>query len=371
MRGRYVDPPDNENQLSAVGADLMGKNLAEIQNLRQRLEESITINDSLRERLEPVLSHGDQGKGQKNHDLHIATEASEGKDPDPYLKPVHIEKSVAATAQPPEGRPPSPATAEIDWDTVTVLRKKGPMAAQAKSKQAVSAAQRRGEDAETSKKWAAGQNKQHSITKNTAKLDRATEQPHRDRVTLEVGKVIQQGQQSKGLTQKDLATKINEKPQVIADYESGRAILNNQVLGKIERATGLKLRGKDIGKPIDREGAQDEMNTKPRNQCAPADLVLRVPLGRQHRRGSPHRPSGTRGPACRGLPSPFLCQTNKTLQSEKKKKKKYGEELKPVGGRTQTDNFNKCGSSPKLGVVIALSKADRPRTPILYERVHH
>ncbi|CAD7686530.1 unnamed protein product [Nyctereutes procyonoides] len=73
-----------------------------------------------------------------------------------------------------------------------------------------------------------------------------------DGVTLELGKVIQQGWQSKGLTQKDLATKINKKPQVIADYESGRAIPNNQVLGKIERAIGLKLRGKDIGKPIEK-----------------------------------------------------------------------------------------------------------------------
>uniref|UniRef100_A0A8V1AIP8 Endothelial differentiation related factor 1 n=1 Tax=Gallus gallus TaxID=9031 RepID=A0A8V1AIP8_CHICK len=98
---------------------------------------------------------------------------------------------------------------------------------------------------------AAGQNKQHFITKNTAKLDRETEELHHDRVPLEVGKVIQQGRQSKGMTQKDLATKINEKPQVIADYESGRAIPNNQVMGKIERAIGLKLRGKDIGKPLE------------------------------------------------------------------------------------------------------------------------
>ncbi|CAJ0940452.1 unnamed protein product [Ranitomeya imitator] len=102
--------------------------------------------------------------------------------------------------------------AESDWDTVTVLRKKGPTAAQAKSKQAlcllqaVIAAQRRGDTLETSKKWSAGQNKQHVITKNTAKLDRETEELHHDRVTLEVGKVIQQGRQSKGLTQKDLAT---------------------------------------------------------------------------------------------------------------------------------------------------------------------
>uniref|UniRef100_A0A4W6CJW3 Endothelial differentiation-related factor 1 n=1 Tax=Lates calcarifer TaxID=8187 RepID=A0A4W6CJW3_LATCA len=97
----------------------------------------------------------------------------------------------------------------------------------------------------------AGQNKQHLVTKNTAKLDRETEELHHERVPLEVGKVIQKGRQDNGLTQKDLATKINEKPQVIADYESGKAIPNNQVMGKIERAIGLKLRGKDIGLPLE------------------------------------------------------------------------------------------------------------------------
>lgn len=52
----------------------------------------------------------------------------------------------------------------------------------------------------------AGQNKQHLVTKNTAKLDRETEELHHDRVSLEVGKVIQKGRQDTGLTQKDLAT---------------------------------------------------------------------------------------------------------------------------------------------------------------------
>ncbi|NXI90508.1 EDF1 factor, partial [Psophia crepitans] len=146
--------------------------------------------------------------------------------------------------------------AESDWDTVTVLRKKGPSAAQAKSKQVrewLAAGSGRAAWAWRGRgpAGAAGQNKQHFITKNTAKLDRETEELHHDRVPLEVGKVIQQGRQSKGMTQKDLATKINEKPQVIADYESGRAIPNNQVMGKIERAIGLKLRGKDIGKPLE------------------------------------------------------------------------------------------------------------------------
>ncbi|XP_063051396.1 endothelial differentiation-related factor 1 homolog [Engraulis encrasicolus] len=140
--------------------------------------------------------------------------------------------------------------AECDWDTVTVLRKKG-SAAQAKSKTAVRSAMRKGEEVETSKKWAAGQNKQHLVTKNTAKLDRETEELHHDRVPLEVGKVIQLGRQNKGLTQKDLATKINEKPQIIGDYEAGRAIPNNQIMGKIERAIGLKLRGREIGQPME------------------------------------------------------------------------------------------------------------------------
>lgn len=47
------------------------------------------------------------------------------------------------------------------------------------------------------------------VTKNTAKLDRETEELHHERVTLEVGKVIQQGRQVKGMTQKDLATVRN------------------------------------------------------------------------------------------------------------------------------------------------------------------
>ncbi|XP_020494069.1 endothelial differentiation-related factor 1 homolog [Labrus bergylta] len=141
--------------------------------------------------------------------------------------------------------------AESDWDTVTVLRKKGPTASQSKSKQAIASAQRRGEDVETTKKWSAGQNKQHVLTRNTSKLDRETEELHHERVPHEVGKVIQLGRQEKSLTQKDLATRINEKPQVIADYECGRAIPNNQVLGKIERAIGLKLRGREIGQPLE------------------------------------------------------------------------------------------------------------------------
>lgn len=43
-------------------------------------------------------------------------------------------------------------------------------------------------------------------TKNTAKLDRETEELKHDQIPLELGKLIQQGRQNKGLSQKDLAT---------------------------------------------------------------------------------------------------------------------------------------------------------------------
>ncbi|XP_044732701.1 endothelial differentiation-related factor 1 homolog [Chrysoperla carnea] len=130
-----------------------------------------------------------------------------------------------------------------EWDTVTVLRKKAPKASQMKSEAAVNAARRQGIAVETQQKWGAGSNKQHVTTKNTAKLDRETEELKHESVPLSMGKLIQQGRQAKGMSQKDLATKINEKPQVVNDYEAGRGIPNNLVIGKIEKVLGIKLRG--------------------------------------------------------------------------------------------------------------------------------
>jgi len=138
-----------------------------------------------------------------------------------------------------------------DWDTVPLtLRKRVTSGAAAKSEKAVNTARRQGQAVDTQVKWGGGANKQHVTTKNTAKLDRETEELKHDTVPLDLGKLIQQGRQNKGMSQKDLATKVNEKAQVINDYEAGRGIPNQLVIGKIERVLGIKLRGKDRGQPL-------------------------------------------------------------------------------------------------------------------------
>ncbi|XP_055626514.1 endothelial differentiation-related factor 1 homolog isoform X3 [Toxorhynchites rutilus septentrionalis] len=139
---------------------------------------------------------------------------------------------------------------ESDWDTVTVLRKKAPKASTLKTESAVNLARRQGIPVETNQKYNAGTNKQHVAAKNTAKLDRENEELKHKTVSHDVSKLIMQGRQAKGLSQKDLATKICEKPQIVNDYEAGRGIPNNLILGKIERVIGIKLRGKDIGTPF-------------------------------------------------------------------------------------------------------------------------
>ena len=55
-----------------------------------------------------------------------------------------------------------------------------------------------------------------------------------------------QGRLAKKLTQAQLAQQINERPQVVQEYESGKAMPNQQILAKLERVLGVKLRGKGM-----------------------------------------------------------------------------------------------------------------------------
>ncbi|CAO3650054.1 unnamed protein product [Cunninghamella echinulata] len=139
-----------------------------------------------------------------------------------------------------------------DWDSTTVIRKRTEDRARvAKSQTEVNAARRAGAAIVTEKKSTVT-NASHVNTdhRRIAKLDRDNEVAPPPKVDVSVGKAIQKGRQDKQLTQKDLAQKINEKPQVVTEYESGKAIPNQQVLGKMERALGIRLRGKGIGEPL-------------------------------------------------------------------------------------------------------------------------
>lgn len=144
-----------------------------------------------------------------------------------------------------------------DWDSVTVIGSKarvgggGPRERVARTQAEINAARRSGALVGVEKKYGAGGNKAASSEgQRLTKIDRENEVAPPPKVDMSVGKAMQKGRQDKSLTQKDLATRVNEKPQVINDYEAGRAVPNQQLLGKVERVLGIKLRGKDIGAPL-------------------------------------------------------------------------------------------------------------------------
>ncbi|KAJ3307833.1 multiprotein-bridging factor 1 [Blyttiomyces sp. JEL0837] len=139
-----------------------------------------------------------------------------------------------------------------DWEDVTIIRKTPQRSAVLKSESAINAAKRAGVAVSTEKKASAANQKPAAIDAGkAAKIDRETEDFHVERVGLSVAKAIQQARQAKNLTQKDLATKINEKQTVVNEYESGKATNpNQQILGKMERVLGVKLRGNNIGAPL-------------------------------------------------------------------------------------------------------------------------
>ncbi|KAI9203877.1 multi protein bridging factor 1-domain-containing protein [Polychytrium aggregatum] len=138
-----------------------------------------------------------------------------------------------------------------DWDNVTVIRKRAETPKTVKSDAALNAARRSGASIETAKKGSGSNATAVYDAGKMAKVDNETEDFHVEKVSMSVSRAIQQGRQAKGLTQKQLATMINEKPTIVNDYEGGRAPNpNQQVLAKMERVLGLKLRGKNIGEPL-------------------------------------------------------------------------------------------------------------------------
>lgn len=132
-----------------------------------------------------------------------------------------------------------------DWEPV-VVRKKAPTSSAKKDEKTVNAARRAGAELETVKKYNAGSNKAATSATglNTKRLDDETDVLAHEKVSGELKKNIMQARLEKKMTQAQLAQLINEKPQIVQEYESGKAIPNQQIISKLERILGVKLRNK-------------------------------------------------------------------------------------------------------------------------------
>eukprot|EP00588_Corethron_pennatum_P015486 CAMPEP_0194266246 /NCGR_PEP_ID=MMETSP0169-20130528/1207_1 /TAXON_ID=218684 /ORGANISM="Corethron pennatum, Strain L29A3" /LENGTH=185 /DNA_ID=CAMNT_0039006885 /DNA_START=120 /DNA_END=677 /DNA_ORIENTATION=+ len=94
----------------------------------------------------------------------------------------------------------------------------------------------------TEKKFSGGTNSSaHSASAINARKIEDADSYRVAKVDKSLSKAIQQARMAQKMSQKDLATKINEKPQIIGEYESGKAVPNGQIISKIERALNCKL----------------------------------------------------------------------------------------------------------------------------------
>jgi len=126
-----------------------------------------------------------------------------------------------------------------DWGSLNVGRgtlKKGAP----KTAAGISAAKKAGLMT-TEKRYGGANASAHSSTTMSARKLEETDELKHNKVDKSLSKAIMQARTAKKMTQKDLATAINEKPQVVAEYENGKAIPNGAIIVKLERKLGCKL----------------------------------------------------------------------------------------------------------------------------------
>ena len=129
-----------------------------------------------------------------------------------------------------------------DWTPVVFTKTAKQKVAGLNTAHAV-AQQKMSGDMVTEKKIGAAENKSAHSSGGAGmkKLEESTEVFKHDTVNQNLSKAISTARLAKKMTQKDLATQINEKPQIIQEYESGKAIPNPQILNKLDRALGIHL----------------------------------------------------------------------------------------------------------------------------------
>jgi putative transcription factor len=67
-------------------------------------------------------------------------------------------------------------------------------------------------------------------------------------VNKSISKTIMEARGALNMKQKDLANKINVQPQIIQQYENGKATPDVKILQKLERVLKCKLTGKGFTK---------------------------------------------------------------------------------------------------------------------------
>merc|ERR1711959_643656 len=75
------------------------------------------------------------------------------------------------------------------------------------------------------------------------KLDAADEAQRVETISLDLRLKISQARLAKKMTQDQVAKAINIPKKTVNEYESGKAVPDQGVLGKLERVLGAKLRG--------------------------------------------------------------------------------------------------------------------------------
>mmetsp|Transcript_61645 Transcript_61645/g.149245 ORF Transcript_61645/g.149245 Transcript_61645/m.149245 type:complete len:147 (+) Transcript_61645:192-632(+) len=120
-----------------------------------------------------------------------------------------------------------------DWEPVVMVKRhrKGPAPSRGGTA-----------DERTGRKFTGGTNKSgRGAGASARKLEEESDDFRHASIGLDLKKALMQARTAKGWKQKDLAHRINEKAATVALYENGKAIPNHVVIGKMERALGVKL----------------------------------------------------------------------------------------------------------------------------------
>ena len=125
---------------------------------------------------------------------------------------------------------------EQDWEPLIIRNK------QVKSKLDKQNAQRKG-NVETKVK---NSNKEHNS--EMRKLEEDMDNLKVETVNKSISKAIMDARMKLNLKQKDLANKINVQPQIVQQYENGKATPDIAILKKLERVLKCKLTGKGFTK---------------------------------------------------------------------------------------------------------------------------